>query len=438
MRLSCSVAILGLIPPAFGQYAGPAILTRGDVPAAMATPQIDFRPFLQLTGLYDTGLSGVTVNSNGQLADDSSLGVEASGGISGLHSWRHTKLGLDYRASIRHYSKVTYYDGTDQSLMLGIAHQLTRHTTLSLREQAGIFTRNFGSLGLLPTVPFDPVQSYVPTTDFFDNRTLYVSTQADLTIHRSTRLSFDFGGDDFLVRRRSSALYGERGESARGDVQYRISRHSTIGVAYTFTHFGYTGIFSSTDLHGTVATFNTRITRNVELSLYGGVFRAETKFVQNVPVSPVIAALLGITTGTAVIHTIIIAPNAGARVSRTFRSGVLYITGGESILPGNGLFLTSKTTSLFGGYSFTGLRRWSFNAGAGYNRSNSIGNVTGTYGGYSGSLSASRRLVASTHLVVLANASRYQSGDFHNYNRLIYSIRVGLGFTPGDVPLRLW
>ena len=404
----------------------------------MASPQLDFRPFLQLTGLYDTGLSGVTVNSNGQLADDSSLGVEASGGISGLHSWRHTKLGLDYRASIRHYSKVTYYDGTDQSLMLGIAHQLTRHTTLSLREQAGIFTRNFGSLGLLPTVPFDPVQSYVPTTDFFDNRTLYVSTQADLTIHRSTRLSFDFGGDDFLVRRRSSALYGERGESARGDVQYRISRHSTIGAAYTFTHFGYTGIFSSTDLHGTVATFNTRITRNVELSLYGGVFRAETKFVQNVPVSPVIAALLGITTGTAVIHTIIIAPNAGARVSRTFHSGVLYITGGESILPGNGLFLTSKTTSVFSGYSFTGLRRWSFNAGAGYNRSNSIGNVTGTYGGYSGSLSASRRLVASTHLVVLANASRYQSGDFHNYNRLIYSIRVGLGFTPGDVPLRLW
>jgi hypothetical protein len=404
----------------------------------MSTPQIDFRPFLQLTGLYDTGLSGVTVNSHGQLADDHSFGVEASGGISGLHSWKHTKLGLDYRASIRHYSKVTYYDGTDQSLMLGIGHQLTRHTTVSLREQAGIFTRNFGSLGLLPTVPFDPVQSYVPTTDFFDNRTLYVSTQADLAIHKSTRLSFDFGGDQFLVRRRSSALYGERGESARGDVQYRISRHSTIGVAYTFTHFGYTGIFSSTDLHGGVATFNTRITRNVELSLYGGVFRAETKFVQNVPVSPVIAALLGITSGTAVIHSVIIAPNAGARVSRTFHSGVLYITGGESILPGNGLFLTSKTTSVFGGYSFTGLRRWSFNAGAGYNRSNSIGNVTGNYGGYSGSLSASRRLAASTHFVVLANANRYQSGDFHNYNRVIYSIRVGLGFTPGDVPLRLW
>ena len=40
--------------------------------------------------------------------------------------------------------------------------------------------------------------------------------------------------------------------------------------------------------------------------------------------------------------------------------------------PGNGLFLTSTATKLLAGYTYTGVRRWSFNMEGGYMRSNAI------------------------------------------------------------------
>jgi hypothetical protein len=399
---------------------------------------IDFRPFLEVTGSYDAGLRGVAVNSQGNPVDDKGFGVEAAGGVSGRHSWKHVSLGLDYRASIRHNPSVAYYDGTDQSLALGLTDRLSRHTTFSLRETAGIYTHNFNLPALNQAVPFDPAAAFIPRNDFFDNRTMYVSTQADFTVQRSARLSLNFGGDDFLQRRRSSALYGVTGAGARADLQYRLTRRSTIGAGYTYTHYSFSGIFSSTDLHGLVGTYALRVSRNFEFSGYGGVMRAETKFVQNVPLDPAVAAIIGVAVASEVAYRIDYVPNLAGRLSYTVQHGIFYVSGGHTITPGNGLFLTSSSTNAGVGYSYTGLKRWSISASAGYNRSNSIGNVTGVYGGYQGSLNASRSLFRFTHGVISANFNKYTSGVFTNYNRWTYSIRVGLGFTPGDIPLRLW
>ena len=194
----------------------------------MQMPQIDFRPFLSVTGTYDTGLTGVSVNSTGQLASTDSYGLQFSGGISGIHSWKHTKLGLDYTGSVSEYFQKTYYDSTNQSLSLSVIHQFSRRFSLNLRESAGLFSQNYTSLGLPQTVPFDPSQSYVPVTDFFDNRTLYLTTQADVIYQKNARLSFDFGGDVFINKRRSSALYSATGAAARADVQYRLTRRTTV------------------------------------------------------------------------------------------------------------------------------------------------------------------------------------------------------------------
>jgi hypothetical protein len=404
----------------------------------MQAPQIAFRPFIEVGGVYDTGLTGVAVNQQGDLGMTSAYGVQITGGVSGVHSWRHTKLGLDYRGSVNHYNKKTYYDNADQSLMLGLTHQFTRHTTLALRESAGFYSRSFGLAGLPQTVPFDPSSTYAPTTDFFDNRTIYLSSQADLTWQKSRRLSLNAGGDAFLVRRRSSALYGVSGGGARGDLQYRLSARSTVGVAYTFTQFSYRGVFSGTALHGLAASYGVRLTRWWEFSAYGGFMRAETKFLQNVQVDPAIAAIIGTPYGAVIIHRIDYAPNVGARLSRTFRRGVAYVSAGHSMTPGNGLFLTSSSTSAGGGYSYTGLRHWSFNMQAGWDRAKSLTNVLGYYGSTSGGFSASRDIGHGLHAVATFSARQYQSPDFSKYNRLIYTARIALGFTPGDIPLRVW
>lgn len=429
---------MALAAPLCAQYAGPAVLTRGEAPAAMTEATVSFRPFVEAVGIYDTGLAAVAVNERGDLANAESFGTEIAAGISGSHNWRRTKLGLDYRGALRHYSKTTYYDGSDHSLLLGVSHQLTRHTMLTLRQSAGMFSRGFGLLGMPQTVPFDPATTFIPTSDFYDNRTIYLSSQADYTIQRSTRLSFNLGGDGFLARRRSSALYGVSGGGARADVQYRVSRRSTLGAAYNYTHFGYRGVFSGTDLHSAVGSYAIRLTRHVEFTGFAGVVRAETNFVQSVPLDPAVAALIGVREGAVIVHRVDYLPNVSARLSRTFEHSVAYASGGHAVTPGNGLFLTSAMTSISAGYTYTGLRNWSFNTQADYSRGDSIGNITGRYGSYSGSVSASRQIGRSLHLIGSFYARQYDSPDFQKYNRLIYTARLGLGFTPGDIPLRLW
>jgi hypothetical protein len=424
--------------PIFAQYSGPAILSRGEAPAAMASPQIEFRPYADLTGVYDTGLSGVAVNSQGQLGNETSPGLELTYGISGVHSWRHTKIGLDYRGSIRRYLHDTSYDSTDQSLMLGIVHQVSRHVSVTLNESLGLFSRNYGLPGLSSTVPFDPSTTYAPTTDFFDNRTEYLSTQASLVIQKTARLSFSVGGDGFEVRRSSSALYGVIGASAHADVQYRLTRRSTIGANYTFTHYDYIGVLSGTDMHGVSGVYSVRISRWLEFSGSAGIFRAETRFIQDVPVDPAIAALIGTPEGTVVLDRIDHVVSGSGRLSRTFPKGVAYISGGRGVTPGNGLFLTSVTDTAMAGYNYTGLRRWSLSASVGYSRADSIGNVMGTYGGTTGTLSASRQIIHNVHGIASFSARQYSSASFALYNRLIYDVRVGVGYSPGDIPLRIW
>jgi hypothetical protein len=424
--------------PVFAQYAGPAILSRGDAPAAMASPQIDFRPFVELAGVYDTGLSGVEVNAQGQLGNEASEGLELTAGISGVHSWRHTKIGLNYRGAIRRYAHDTAYDSTDQYLLLGIVQQLSRHAVLTLNENVGLYSRNYGLPGLPETVPFDPSTTYAPTTDFFDNRTTYLSTQANLIFQKTARLSFSMGGDGFLVRQKSTALYGVTGASAHADVQYRLTRRSTIGANYMFTHYDYIGVLSSADMHGVSGVYSARLSRWLEFSGSAGFYRTETRFIQNVPIDPAIAALIGTPEGTVLLDRINHLVGGSGRLSRTFSKGVAYISGGRAVTPGNGLFLTSISNTVMAGYSYTGLRRWSLGVSAGYNRSTSISNVIGTYGSTSGTLSASRQIVRNVHGVLSFSARKYSSVDFSLYNRLIYDVRVGVGYSPGDVPLRIW
>jgi hypothetical protein len=424
--------------PVFAQYAGPAILSRGEAPAAMASPEIDFRPFVELAGVYDTGLSGVEVNSQGQLGNEASEGLEVTAGISGVHSWRHTKIGLNYRGSIRRYAHDTAFNTTDQFLLLGITHEFSRHVSLTLNENAGMYSENYGLPALSQTVPFDPSTTEVPTTDFFDNRTEYLTTQANLIFQKTARLSFSMGGDGFLVSRASSALYGVTGATAHADVQYRLTRRSTIGANYTFTHYDYVGVLSSADMHGVSGVYSVRLSRWLEFSGSGGIIRVESRFIQNVPIDPAIAALIGTPEGTVVLDRIDHVASFSGRLSRTFAKGVAYISGGRGTTPGNGLFLTSVTDTAIVGYNYTGLRRWSLGVSANYIRAESIGNVLGTYGNTTGTLTASRQITRNVHGIVSVSARQYSSVDFSLYNRFLYDVRVGVGYSPGDIPLRIW
>jgi hypothetical protein len=118
--------------------------------------------------------------------------------------------------------------------------------------------------------------------------------------------------------------------------------------------------------------------------------------------------------------------------------GILFASGARQITPGNGLFLTSSSTAVSVGYSYTGLKRWSISTGADYSNSQSLGNFVGGYTGMTITSSISRQIVRNTHGLFSFSARRYGSNDFKNYNKWSYALHAGLGFTPGDIPIRLW
>jgi hypothetical protein len=321
---------------------------------------------------------------------------------------------------------------------MGLTQQLTRHISFSLRESAGIFEREFGQGSLSQTVQFDPSQSYIPTADFFDNRTYYISTQADFKIQKTARLSFDLGGDNFLTRYRAAGLVGTTGLGANADVQYRLDRRSTIGAAYNFQHFFYNGQFGAADVHGMYATYSRALAAKMEFSMALGVSRIEQTFIQSVPVDPVIALLLGISSTAEIAHFVNWIPSGNVRVSQVFRHGIAYVTASRGITPGNGLFTTSYADTVSGGYTYTGVRRWSLNARTTYIRAQSVGNYRGVYSSVMGGFNASRQIVRSVHFLAGFDVRTYDSPNFQNYNRLVEEASIGLGFTPGDVPLRIW
>ena len=100
--------------------------------------------------------------------------------------------------------------------------------------------------------------------------------------------------------------------------------------------------------------------------------------------------------------------------------------------------LTSTATHVSTGYTYTGLRRWSFGASATYQRAESIGNVVGAYGSTIASVNCTRQIARNLHWVTSFAASRYNSNDFTRYNQFVYTASMGLGWAPGDVPLRIW
>jgi hypothetical protein len=111
----------------------------------------------------------------------------------------------------------------------------------------------------------------------------------------------------------------------------------------------------------------------------------------------------------------------------------------RAITPGNGLFLTSVGTSYIAGYDFGGKwKNWSLGSFTNYNRGTSIGGIRGEYSTVGAGVSASRRLFRYTQLVLGFAVRHYDSPNYAAYERTFFNAHAGLGFTPGEVPLRLW
>ncbi|MGH9662306.1 MAG: hypothetical protein ACRD96_27395, partial [Bryobacteraceae bacterium] len=423
-------------PETESEYAGPAILSRG-ASSVFRTPQsLKLRPFVTLNGVHETGITGVTVQPDGSVPDDSSWGAEAIVGAYGYQRLRRGVIGLDYKGNYRHYSRNSYYNGTDQLLALVVSRQASKRVSFTLRESAGTFSRSFqdyfDGFGDL-----DPSFANVPASELFDGRTNYLSTLGDLTYAQSARLSFNMGGDGFLVRRRSKALFGVTGYRARGDVNYRASRRTTMGVHYSFTHYEYTKAFGASDFHTVSYNHSIRIGRRAELGLQVGGARVETLGIARVAIDPVIAAILGQTYGVQALYRVNYVPVLGARISQGFRTSHVSVSYHQAPNSGNGVYLTSRHQTARADYSYTGIRRWHFGASGGYNYLGSLTQTLGSLRGWEGGAGANYQLGAGMHITTRADFRRHKIGQT-TFERTQTHLTVGFSFSPGEVPLSFW
>src|SRR5216684_1954215 len=77
-------------------YAGPSILSRDkSLIGERGGKLIDFRFYGELTGVYDSGLTPLVVDPQGNVPNyGGSPGVEVGGGVIGSRTWRRDRLSL--------------------------------------------------------------------------------------------------------------------------------------------------------------------------------------------------------------------------------------------------------------------------------------------------------------------------------------------------------
>ena len=144
------------------------------------------------------------------------------------------------------------------------------------------------------------------------------------------------------------------GGVARGDLEYRISRHSTLGADYRFTYLRLHQGFGNSDISARSASItarNSRRTCNYPRASAARVWRAQS--LTEVALDPAIAALLGETEAIQAAYRLNYVPDMQVRLTDTFRQSQFTLAYLNQVIPGNGVYLTSRNNSGNVSYSYT-------------------------------------------------------------------------------------
>jgi hypothetical protein len=412
---------------------------------------VNLRPYLSLGAMYTQGLTPASVDQAGSLADRDSFGYQATFGVAGQRAWRRSALGLNYNGSLSHYNRSQSQDGLRQSLTLGYTRQLLPRVTLALTEAAGTSSRGtgfegmngFGGMGgglgnssVSGLGPTDPTLSMLPSDELLDTRMYYGASGADVTYHKSQRLSFNMGGTGFTVRRRAAGTAGVLGAGARGDISYALSPKQVIGVSYLYSRYQFTRGIGTSEVHGAGLNYSFEPAPRWRASVMGGAFRVESLRTVSVALDPVVQAILGEATGLELFYGVNYGIMGQASLTRSFRRSSVQMNYSRQVVPGNGIYLTSRRDMAGGGYSWSTLRRWSFNLGANYSRYTAYTQRLPALKSYGGEAGLSCRILRSLHISGAYGVRQYEAGT--GFKRLSSTASIQLAFAPGEYALSFW
>lgn len=373
-------------------------------------------------GVYDS-LSPVL--SNGTRI--SGLGWEAGGGVNALHAFRDGEVSLSYRGDYRDYSNASWGSGTDQNLGLSYAKRLSRRWTASVGVNAGIFL--YGETFYTQPGP-NPV-----ALNPFSPETRFGSVYAGASYRQTRRLSYSFSGGYSLLRYNYPGAYGFSSSSGSFSVNYRTTARTTLGGAYSYSHFGYQRNVGSGSGNSLGATLFHQFHSHWQLNVFGGATRSDASGFVVFPVSLIInnQPVTGYAVGE--YHRIATFPSFTATVTHSLRRLQVSVSAGQSLSGGNGFYLASKNLYFNGVVSKPLARRASISVYANTSRLTSVANqVASSYA--STSFGASYSVSLRRYFGADVTYSYIRYGTLSPYSATSDNhLAFGLTFSSKSIPL---
>jgi hypothetical protein len=440
-RAACSalalvIASLTLAPLMEAQYAGPSMLSRGgNRPGHRGRAPVDFTFYGSVRGLYETGLVVPAVaDDEGRLPTASGWGTLAEFGLYGGHDWRRTSIGIDYRGDYRYMPVRPRRDGTNHAVTLQLQNRLSRRGLLMLSATGGTTNRAFGAFAA-PTFG-DINRLGVPLSEVFDVRLYYAQTGAMYSYQKSARTSFGIGADGFFVKRENLSLINGQGYRGLGSVQHRLDRLTTINATYQFLRFEFPRVYSDANSHGVSAGINRRLGRDWEADAQGGIYLVSVTGIEQVTLSPEIAAILGRPVGQQAFSRSKRAPLIQATLARMFGHGRAYVSATSGIMPGNGIYLTTGRNTVSAGVSYAGIRRFSMGVSGGYSRQTSIGLELPGLSLWQVGGGGTYKLARNVSLMSQIDYRTFDTRAIQGRQGFVMSF--GLALSPTPLPISIW
>jgi hypothetical protein len=426
---------------ASAEYSGPAVLSRGISASEPMNPKnVKFTPTLGVNYVVNSGLTGVTVQSDGKLQDALSQGVQVTYGLVGEKVLKRDVFSLTFSGNYSHYSQQSGLDGTSDQLALTWRHKLSRHFSFGVRESLQEFNNNnllLSGSQLITSGAGTTLVTATPATEAFDGRVFTLFNEGDITWQVNGRLSINFSGGGFMTRRASTSLYGDTGFQAGADTAYRLTRRTTVGVYYSYTHFDYIGIYGGTDVNTVGLTYSVAFNNRTQLITRIGGSRLETTGLQSVQLDPFLALLFGTPSTVEATYLKNYAPDLNLQLRHKVSDLALSLSYSRGVTPGNGVILTSIRQSAAGGVDYQTRRKWRMNGTGGWDTLSSFGVTNQQY--------SSLFLGASVYRPVMRHLDWTARLDFHHYLfdstgflRNSYVFSTGFVWSPGDLVEHLW
>lgn len=434
--LAVAVRPLAAQPGVAGDYDGPSILGRaGSSAGRHGTESIPIHVQASLSGTYDSSILAYSVDSRGAFKPGASSGLDAGLSASGRKLWRRSYLGLDYGGNISHYFANSFYNGTNHQMNLGWGTQLGQKLQISSQISAGTSNRFLGGPSVFQSSEFEFLTA--PIGELFDSRNYFIGTTTSATYAFNRRQSVRFSGTGATTRRKARSLVDMRSYGGAADWVYRLSRRSSVGISYTFSHYDFEKVFGDTDVHTIGGHASRKIGRDWDVSASITLSKQSTVGVRSFALDPVLSAILGRSSGSEVFETNNLLTGGGLGVTRKIRRSVVSISAQRAVTPGNGYFLTSINQGAGASATHNVSRDLSFSANVNYSKMTSLGFASGAFTGWNSGAGVTYKLSESFGL-----SARYDWRTFDlrqtTFGRTGNRITLGVSYFPRQGPAGLW